>query len=406
MKLAYLVSRYPQISMTFILREVRTLRTLGFDIRIASINLPDHRQEQLTAVEREEVAQTYYIKPAGVWGALKAHWLTLLTQPLSYFRGLWFALRLGKWDLKKNLYGLFYFVEAVMVGQWMRRQQCSHLHIHLGTAAATVGLIAHRTFPITFSLTIHGPQDFYDVPGYYLTQKVLAAKFVCCISYFTRSQLMVFAPPLMWPKLEVSRLGVDPTTFSPRPFRQAPNPFEIVCIGRLVSEKGQLILVQAVADLLAQGRQLRLRLVGDGPERQHLEQEVQQKNLHQQILFAGAVNQDRVLELYQETDIFVLASFAEGIPVVLMEAMVMEIPCITTRITGIAELITDGQEGILVAPSDKDALMQAIVFLMDNPIKRQQLGQAGRQKVLQEYELTRNTAKLADIFQRRITLPP
>jgi colanic acid/amylovoran biosynthesis glycosyltransferase len=401
-KIAYLVSRYPQISMTFILREVRTLRTLGFDVRTASVNLPDHRPDQLTGAECEEVAQTYYIKPDGITGALKAHLYTLFTQPISYLRGFWFALRLGLWDLKKMLYGFFYFTEAVMVGQWMRCQQCSHLHIHLGTSGATVGLIVKHTFPITYSITIHGPIDFYEVSDFYLTQKILDARFICCISSFTRSQLMMWSPPSCWDKLEVSRLGVEPTTFTPRPFRQQPEPFEILCVGRLVPEKGQFILIQAVSHLLSQKRQLRLRIVGDGPERQNFEQEVKRQGWREQIIFEGAVNQDQILEFYNSADVFVLASFAEGLPIVLMEAMCMEIPCITTHITGIPELITNGKEGILIPASDMDALIEAITLLMDDPNLRHQIGQAGRQRILEYYDLQKNVNKLADIFQRRL----
>jgi len=401
-RLAYLVSCYPKISETFVLREIRTLRTLGFDIRTASINSPDHLPNQLTTIEREEVAKTYYVKPDGIIGALKAHFYTLFTQPIAYIRGFWFALRLDKWDLKKNLYGFFYFIEAIMIGQWMRRQQCSHLHVHLGTAGATVGLIIKHTFPITFSLTIHGPADFYDIPGYYLPQKILKADFICCISYFTRSQLMAWSPPHCWDKLEVSPLGVDPSQFIPRPFRQQPEPFEILCVGRLVPEKGQFILVQAVVHLLTQNRQLRLRIVGDGPDRPGLEKFVKKQEITESIYFEGAVNQDQILAFYKSADIFVLASFAEGLPIVLMEAMSMEIPCITTNITGIPELMINGKEGLLVPASDVETLIKAITLLMDNPDLRRQIGEAGRKQVLAHYELQHNVEKLAHIFQRRL----
>ncbi len=400
-QIAYLISRYPAISHTFILREIRILRDLGFDISVASINAPDRKPEQLTATEREEAANTFYVKPAGLAKAIKAHLQTLLTQPLGYVRGLFFALRLGKFDLKKMLYGFFYFVEAVMIGQWMRHQQKSHLHVHIPMAAATVALIAHHIFPMTFSLTVHGPDEFYDTPGNYLTQKISDAAFICCISHFARSQLMMLSPPSVWNKLEISRLGVDPAKFTPRPFRQQPDPFEILCVGRLVPAKGQLILLEAVAHLIAQGRQLRLRLVGDGPDRQSLENEVRQRGLTAQVIFAGAVNQEQILDFYTSADVFALASFAEGIPVVLMEAMVMTIPCVSTQITGIPELIGI-QQGILVAPSDAEALAQAIGLLMDKPELRRQLGEAGHRQVLQNYELQRNTERLAEIFRRRL----
>lgn len=420
-RLAYLISRYPAISHTFILREIRRLRHLGFEIMVASINATDRDPSQLTSEEREEMVHTFYIKPAGVIGAAKAHFYMLMTQPLRYVKGLFFALSLGKLDLKKILYGWFYFIEAVMVGHWMRQQQCYHLHVHFGMASATVGLIAKQTFPIHFSLTIHGPDEFYDVPSNYLAKKILHADFICCISYFASSQLMMLSPPSEWPKLEISPLGVDPTIFTPRPFRQYPNPFELLCVGRLVPVKGQFILIAAMERLIAQGRQVRLHLVGDGPDRENLAQTISQHQLTNHIILEGAINQDRILEFYKKADIFVLASFAEGLPVVLMEAMAMEIPCVTTHITGIPELFQEyintaitiqtstvtksmilQQYGLLVAPADVEALTNALMLLMDKPSLRLQLGQYGRHKVLRDYELQRNTERLAQIFRRRI----
>ncbi len=399
-RLGYLVSQYPAISHTFILHEIRRLRHIGFEISVASINPPDRCAEQLTRIEREEAANTYYVKPDGFKGAIKAHLYTLMTQPLGYLRGLFFALRLGQFDLKKILYGFFYFVEAVMIGHWMRQIKLSHLHVHFAMAAASVGLILHRTFPIKYSITVHGPDEFYDTPGNYLTPKILEAAFICCISHFARSQLMMLSPHTAWDKLELSRLGVDSKIFTPHPFREEPNPYEVLCVGRLVPVKGQFILIEAVARLISEGRQLRLRFVGDGPDRQRLEDEVKQRQLTEQVVFEGAINQDRILDFYNSADVFTIASFAEGLPVVLMEAMAMEIPCITTHITGIPELITSGKDGILVAASDIEALAKAIALLMDNPDLRLQIGKSGRQRILEYYELQRNTERLADIFCR------
>ena len=291
-QIAYLISRYPAISHTFILREIRQLRHLGFEIIVASINATDRDSSQLTSEEREEMNHTFYIKPAGIIGAARAHFYTLMTQPLRYIKGLIFALRLGQWDLKKILYGWFYFIEAVMVGYWMRQQQYSHLHVHFGMASATVGLIAKHTFPIHLSLTIHGPDEFYDVPSNYLAKKILYADFICCISHFASSQLMMLSPPSEWSKLEISPLGVDPNIFTPRPFRQYPNPFELLCVGRLVPVKGQFILIAAIERLLTQGRQVRLHLVGDGPDRENLAQTIHQHQLTNHIILAGAINTD------------------------------------------------------------------------------------------------------------------
>ena len=401
-RLAYLVSQYPAVSHTFILREVRHLRARGFEIRVASINDPDRSAERLTAEEAEEAAATYYVKRHGVGGAAGAALATLARHPAGFVRGLLFALGLGGTDVRRLLYGLSYFAEALMIGRWMQGHGLTHLHVHFATPASTVGLIASRAFPITFSMTVHGPDEFYDAPGYRLREKIAGASFVCCIGTYARSQLMKLSPVADWDKFEVSPLGVDPATFTPRPFRERPEPFEIICVGRLVPAKGQHILVAAVDRLARAGRAVRLRVVGDGPDRAALEHDVAARGLAGHVVFEGAVNQDRIRALYAQADAFALASFAEGIPVVLMEAMAMEIPCVTTCITGIPELVRDGIDGLLVAPSDDEALAAALGRLMDDAALRRRLGEAGRRRVEEKYDLSRNTDRLAEIFRRRL----
>lgn len=401
-RLAYLVSRYPALSHTFILREVRWLRAHGFEIHTASVNVPDRPMPGLTAEEREEAGATYCLKQAGIRGALRAHLLALLTRPWGYLRGFGFAVALGWPDLKRLIYCFFYFAEAVMLGRWMAEKGLRHLHVHFATPASTVGLISARIFPFTLSLTVHGPDEFYDAPGYNLAEKIRGSAFVVCISHYARSQLMKLSPVEQWGKFEVAPLGVDPAAFAPRPFRPEPVPFELLCVGRLVPAKGQHLLLGAVAALAGQGRQVRLCLVGDGPDRPGLEAAAAARGIAGQVVFAGAVDQDRIRRFYAEADVFVLASFAEGVPVVLMEAMAMEIPCVTTRITGIPELIRDGIDGLLVPPSDTDALAAEIARLMDDSALRRQLGENGRRRIAEKYNLEPNTRRLGEIFVRRL----
>lgn len=393
--IAYLVSRYPAISHTFILREVLELRRLGFRIDVASVNDADRPPHALTRDEQLEAQGTYYIKSAGVFGAARAHASTLGQSPAAYFRGLWYALRLPG-------AGLFYFVEAVMVGQWMRAREYRHLHCHFATPAATVALLVSRVFPVTYSLTVHGPDEFYDVTAHLITRKIENARFICAIGWFARSQLMKLSDPSLWPKLHVAPLGVDPALFAPRPFRSDFDVFEVLCVGRLTPAKGQHVLITAIHRLRSEGRRVRLRLVGDGPDRRSLESAVRHSGLGDNVVLEGAVNQDRIKDLYSRADAFALASFAEGIPVVLMEAMAMEIPCISTWITGIPELIRDGIDGLLTAPSDEVALAEAIARLMDDAGLRQRLGKAGRKRVIERYNLRPNVARLAEVFETQL----
>jgi glycosyltransferase involved in cell wall biosynthesis len=401
-RIAYLVSEYPAVSHTFILREVQRLRRLNFEIYTASINDADCFGDGLTEEEQCEAAATFYIKREGIRGALKAHSTVFLNSPKSYVVGLCFALRLGGLDLRRLALAFCYFVEAVILGHWMESRELTHLHVHFANAASTVGLIASRIFPIRFSLTVHGPDEFYDASGLRLAEKIAGAAFVCCIGQFARSQLMKLSSPAEWSKLDIGPLGVAPQLFTPRPFLTCPDQFELLCIGRLVPSKGQHVLLAAVEHLVKSYPNIRLRLVGDGPDREGLKRTISSKGLGRWVTLEGSVNQDRIRDYYRQADIFVLPSFAEGIPVVLMEAMAMEVPCVSTFVAGIPELIRNDIDGILVSPSDDQALAGAIRRLIDEPVLRRRLGAAGRRRVIEKYDLDRNIARLADIFTQRI----
>jgi glycosyltransferase involved in cell wall biosynthesis len=237
------------------------------------------------------------------------------------------------------------------------------------------------------------------VPGYQLTSKIASAKLLCAIGHYARSQLMRISSAEHWSKIQITPLGVDPGLFTPIQFRETFETFEVICVGRLVAAKGQLVLVQAIAKLAAQGRNIRLRLVGDGPDRASLEIAVSKLEATSKIIFEGSVNQDRIRDLYRQAHVFALASFAEGIPVVLMEAMAMEIPCVTTWITGIPELIRDGIDGLLVAPSDETSLAACLARLMDDTELRRRLGAAGRLRVIDKYHLGKSVEHLAGVFR-------
>jgi glycosyltransferase involved in cell wall biosynthesis len=400
--IAYLVSRYPTLSMIFVLREVLALRALGFRIETASINPPDRPPEKLTPQERLEAARTYCVKCHGFVGAAAACAQSLVHDFAGFWRGFALAFRLAGLDLSRLFLNLMYFIEALMVGQWMRHNGQTHLHVHLASQAASVGLFTQRVFRVGYSLTVHGPDEFYDTQGKYLAQKIAAADFVVCISSYTRSQLMNLSPYAEWKKFVVARLGVDPAVFQPQPRNATEDLFEILCVGRLTPAKGQHLLIDAVDRLAKQGRRVRLRLVGDGPDDSSLRACADRLDSPESVVFEGAVNQDRIRSLYATADAFCLPSFAEGLPVVLMEAMAMEIPCVTTNITGIPELIRDGIDGLLVPASDVEALVEALVRLMDDGELRGRLAKSGRARVLEHYDLGRNVETLAGIFAERI----
>ncbi|MFI3190103.1 colanic acid biosynthesis glycosyltransferase WcaL [Crenothrix sp. D3] len=401
-RVAYLVSQYPAYSHTFILREVLQLRQFGVEIVTASINMPDRPFDKLTDIERQEAEQTFYIKQQGMVKAVVALMKTLVLNPVGLLRGVQHAIKLGGWNIKQVLYHFFYLIEALLLGQWMQTQNVQHLHVHFATPAASVGLLVKTVFGYSFSFTVHGPDEFYDVTGYHLLEKIMAADFVFCISHYARSQVMKLSPVQAWSKFDICRLGVDTERFIPAVKSKANETCQLLCVGRLTPAKGQAILLESVAQLKQQGITVHLTLVGMGPDEQSLKNYAESLDIVAQVTFTGAVDQDHILAYYNVADMFVLPSFAEGLPVVLMEAMAMEIPCITTTITGIPELIQQGQNGLLVPASDSQSLTQAIKQLAENPALRQQLGTAGRLKVLSDYELSKNTQYLHEKLTQRL----
>lgn len=403
LRIVYLLSRYPAVSHTFFLKEILGLRKLGLEILTASINLPDRSMHDLPANEAEEARSTYYLKGSSFWKALLLLAHIVLRHPLIVLRGIKSTWNLPTWDLHQRAYTFFYLVEALLLGRWLRQNDMHHLHVHFGGSVATVGLLTSQTWNIPYSLTVHGPEEFYDVQLSYLPPKFAGAKFICCISEFCRSQVMKYCDPAHWDKIHVARLGVDLQEFSPvdRPSTNAP--LQIVCVGRLVPAKGQHILLNAFARLISQNHSIHLTFVGDGPDRLSLEQSVASLDLSGHVTFRGALNHDQTREQLMQADIFTLASFAEGVPVALMEAMAMGIPVISTYIAGIPELIRHGIDGMLVPPSSVEALAAVIESLVLDRDLRQKLSLSARSRAMEFSNLAANLELLASVFESRLS---
>jgi colanic acid/amylovoran biosynthesis glycosyltransferase len=412
MRIAYLASRYPAVSHTFIQREIAGLRELGVTIDTFAIRRaqPD---EVLSRADEAEARGTYALLPVRVTHLLRAHLRALVRHPRGYRATLREALRLAPRGARGALWQAFYFGEAVLLWDRLRRRRIPHVHAHFANVASDVALLATYLGreagdgPRSWSLTMHGSTEFYDVPGYRLAEKARTAAFVACVSDFTRSQMMLFLEEEHWPKLALVRCGVDPERFAPGVVAggKAPGgsggagPVRVLAVGRLVGGKGFALLVDAVHALVARGRDVALTVVGDGPSREHLHAQAARLGLGDRVEWVGALGQDEIREAYARADVFCLPSFAEGVPVVLMEAMAMEVPVVATRIAGIPELIEEGESGLLVTPARADELADAIGRLVDDPALRARLGAAGRRAVLEGYDLGRWTAALRELFE-------
>ena len=402
--IAYLISKYPAISHTFILREVLGLRALGLRIEPVSINQPDRPFDKLTPEEREEAEKTFFLKGQGL---AAQHVLTLVrvlfTSPVVVLRGVKAMLEYGGTDVKVRAMTPFYLAEALLIGEWMRKRRLDHLHSHFAGAVAVVAMFMARAYNKTFSFTIHGPDEYMDLRALNVKQKSQAAKFVITISEFGRAHLLRILGMGARDHVSTVRLGVDLQEFQPVQHRvQAGMPVHLVCVGRLVKEKAQDVLLEALAILLKRGLDVRLTLVGNGIAEEQIKQVARNLDLQSHVTFTGALSQPDTHAILQSADIFVLPSFAEGIPVALMEAMAMEIPCISTTVMGIPELITNGQDGILVQPGSVDDLAAALQVMIADSELRQTIGKAGRNKVAESFNLGINVPQLHRVFERHL----
>lgn len=402
---AYLLSRYPAISHTFLLEEVLGLRARGLHIETASINPPDRSLSDLPPREAEEARRTFYLQGNSHLRAIWTLVSILLGQPAAVFRGVRTVCGIHNLTARKRLYWLFYLAEALLLGRWMAAQGLKHLHVHFGGPVASVGLLASAAWKIPFSLTIHGPEELLDVTSNHLREKVERASFVICISDFCRSQLYQLVSEEHWGKLQVVRLGVNPANFLPEIYpshRSGCGALKAVCIGRLVSAKGHRTLLEALLILQDLAVPMQLTLIGDGPEMDRLQDFVTIHRLSACVTFTQALSHHEALARLRGADLFVLASFAEGIPVALMEAMALSIPCVSTFVAGIPELIRDGVEGLLVPAGNAQALAEALLVLSRENSRRLSMGEAARKRISDEYNLPNNHERLANAFERRL----
>lgn len=404
--IAYLVGFYPAVSHTFIYREIDALRARGVEVRTVSLRRTPP-EELLTEADRAEAARTWTVLPPSAGEVARSHARALGGDPRGYVRTLRLALRTGAGGIRATLWQLFYFVEAVLIHARLRQEGVRHVHAHFANSASWIAmLVAELDGPggMGWSFTMHGPTEFDDVTRYALAEKVRSASFVACIGDYCRSQLMKLTEPDVWDRLVVVRCGVDTERFVPAPSNgdvPTAGPLRVLCVGRLVADKGQGVLLDAIARLRDRGVGVEATFIGDGEARAQLERRTDTLKLTSSVRFLGSVGQDRIVAAYRAADVMCLPSFAEGIPVVLMEALACGVPVVTTHIMGIPELVRDGENGLLVPPGRADALADALGALAADRERRVAMGLAGRARVVEEFRLDRAAAEL----ERRFSQP-
>lgn len=389
--IAYLTGEYPRATDTFIQREVAALRDIGFQIETCSIRRtgPEHivGPEQQT-----EQGRTFHVlKAAAGLRGITAH-LRALKSPGRYFQTLRLAWKTAPKGVKGRLYNLIYFAEAITLADHLKSQGVVHLHNHIAKASCTVAMLASAASGIPYSFTLHGPDIFFEPHHWRLDAKIERAAFVACISEFCRSQAMLFSDQAHWEKLHIVHCGIDPAKYAGS---AKPLGSDLLFVGRLAAVKGLPVLFDAFAEARQSLPNLRLTLIGDGTDRPALEALAKSMGTGDTITFAGYQSQAEVAAALSRTDLLVLPSFAEGVPVVLMEAMAAGKPVVATQVGGVGELVESGRTGHLVPPGDAGALAKAIRDSLSNPKWYTEAGATGQAKVAQDFNAATEAAWLA-----------
>jgi len=384
----------------FIHREIAGLRALGCKIETFSIRGLRDSGEVVNPEQASEAERTYCVLPVSPFRLLAVHFTLIFRSPARYGRALRLAWSTRPPGLRALLLQLAYFLEAGLVATRMRELGITHLHNHFASSSGTVAMLAAELGDFSFSISEHGPHIFFAANWWHLEEKFKRALFVCCISNFCRSQIMMYTPVDRWNRLHIVHCGVDPTEYHPR--RHVGRGSRLLFTGRLSEMKGIPILLNAIAALKESWPDLVLELAGDGPDRELIEAEIARLGIGQHVRLLGYQSSEQVRELLRHTDVFVLPSFAEGVPVVLMEAMASGVPVVATRIAGVPELVDDGVSGLLTPPGDSTALVRAIDRLLADGTLRERLARAGRAVIEREFDTRTETAWLRTIMRKAL----
>src|SRR6266567_933169 len=403
LKIGYVLKRFPRLSETFILNEILELERLGAQIQIYSlIDVTLLEAESLRhGLVRELKSPVAYLTPR---------------QPLKKWR-----VKVGRFDdsgfVQRSLkeicggdvpHDSILLLLAALVGNLAKAQGVGHLHAHFGTEATHLAMLVSRLAGIPYSFTAHA-KDIYDqsVDGALLRQKIREAKFVVTVSDYNRRHLAELVTEKMATKLIRLYNGIDLDRFQPGQGTLRESDL-ILAVGRLEQKKGFQDLIQACALLGDTRRSVRCLIVGEGRERQTLENEIRRLGLGEQVVLAGAQTQEQLIKTFKLATVLVLPCVIsstgdrDALPTVLLEAMAAGLPVISTRLAGIPEIIEDGKTGLLVPPGEPAQLARAIAEVLDHPELQQSFGRAGRAKVERLFDLRKNVPVLFELFRRSL----
>lgn len=398
MKLAYLVNQYPKTSHSFIRREILAVEAAGFPVKRYAIR--PISKEVVDEADKLEAEKTQYILGVGVAGLLANLLRVAVVRPVRFLQAVRLTWKIGIHSDRGLLFNFAYLAEACILLRWLAQVEVTHLHTHFGTNSATVAMLCRLLGGPPYSFTVHGPDEFDKPMELALAEKIKHAECIVAVCSFGRSQLLRWCDYTQWPKIQVIHCGLDAQLLH-HEYVPIPEKSQFVCVGRLSEQKGHLILIEAASQLAQEGRSFKLVIVGDGPLREKIESLITQFNLENYIEITGWATNTQVRQHILESQVLVAPSFAEGLPVVLMEAFALCRPVIGTYIAGIPELIQPGKSGWLVPAGSVSALADAMRIALQTPLDQlEEMGKTGSALVVQNHCAATEAAKLIELCQR------
>ena len=405
--LVYIIGTYPGLSTTFIDREISGLRRRGVNIQVVSIRrFSGPLSPEQTALQQGVI----YLLPVAWLSFLVGHFRFALFRPRSYFGTLLYLITRPHPTIKSRFMTVLHFSEGVYAAHLLRRHACDQAHAHFADRAAIVALVIGRMLGLPYSLTAHA-NDIYVNPVL-LPEKLSQASFVATCTGYNQAYLAKLGNGFFDHKIRLIYHGLDADQYRQRDV-SPPSKTVVLSVGQLKEKKGYIYLLKACRTLKDLGYNLDCHIVGEGPMRQAIEAEIFRLSLQDTVTLCGALPHDQVIEKYHQASIFILPAILstngdrDGIPNVILEAMAAGLPVVSTRHSGIPEVIEHGCNGLLVPPADEDSLAAAIAKLIDDPEEGYRLGQKGIQTVKEKFDLERNVDCLLDEFMtlRKSRLP-
>lgn len=399
MRLAYFINQYPKVSHSFIRREILELEDQGIDI--TRIALRGYNDTIVDDQDLNEQLKTNYIVNTKVYVLFLTFIKFFFIYPIGFFKAIKMLMAISRKSDKPIYYHLIYLVEACMLIKYMKRDGVNHVHCHFGTNATEIALYAHLIASISYSFTVHGPEEFDKPVSISLSEKIKYSRFVISITSFCKSQLFRWCEYSEWHKIHEVHCGLDKLFIDQILSAENLKGNTITCVGRLCEQKGQLLLLDACNILAKSGISFNLILAGDGEMRSVIEQKIKEYDLLDRVKITGWLSSAQVKEILHLSRCMVLPSFAEGLPVVIMEAMASGTPVISTSIAGIPELIKDNESGYLITAGSIDELVNSIKHVLLCPDSQLvNITLKAQNAVRENHSIKHEVSKLKTIYRR------